>query len=165
MRLVLGVLFGLGIGLAEPALSQSDPTSAVWRLWEYQRAEFNRIIRLSETQKTAYRSKIGAAGKQRNDIALLLALNCALPPGDFGLSPLQEYRCRSLPFHELLRWITISGGDVYVLSFAKTKDIKEAVAFLRDYMQLLKRHGLPLDGADGEYFLELIDYLESGGFN
>ncbi len=137
---------------------------AALSLWEYGHKEFNQLVRLPHSDIGRFQGLLRAAPTERSrrSLAVLLALNCALPGKRQAMAPLQEYRCKRLPYSRFERWATSARGDVYVLAFAKPADRSAAIQVLRAKLRVA--NALPHDDVEGKEFLtELAGYLEEGG--
>ena len=85
------VAAGLILALAGPSLAESsspDPVQAAPALWEWERAEFNAIVRVRPEDLKPLQQRLARTKDpgERRAISILLSLNCALPPQSIHLA-------------------------------------------------------------------------------
>ncbi len=151
-------------GASEETQVDTARIEAALSLWEYGHEEFNQLVRLSQSDIGRFQGLLRAAAteRRRRSLAVLLALNCALPGKHHAMATLQEYRCTRLAYSRFERWATSTRGGIYVLAFAKPADRRAAIRVLR--AKLRAANALPYDDVEGKEFLaELVGYLEEGG--
>ncbi|MGH7164135.1 MAG: hypothetical protein ACREIS_01260 [Nitrospiraceae bacterium] len=167
------------MGFGSLALGSSLPLEvegkirAVTSLWAYEREEFIRLTRISESQKTVLTNLLDKEQdkKIRKGIALLLALNCvAVNPAISPFEFLESYRCKNGPFELFSSQSLVSFEDTYVLAFVKEQDRPRTISFLKRYIRFWKdeankKDGVVIGESDLEYLLEIVVFLEKGGYH
>jgi len=132
--------------------------------WEYSGAEFERLVKLSESERTALVSLLDTTEiddeRALQGLTMLAALNCVAVENDSSTRWLHGYLCSDVKYERFVERAVQSLDSIYMLSFVKESDRSRALDFLRPYIDLLKTKAF-VSGEDLEYLEEIYMYVGS----